>query len=258
MKSFLKRNFKGVFVKLKSFGFDLRKVINLRYYNKFRKQKKEWIRQGGRITHHHMKLSNYFGSAGTAKGQYFHQDLIVAKYVYLHNPIRHLDIASRVDGFVAHVAAFREIEVADIRPLSQSEHDNIKFVQADLINSQSLGLTDSLSCLHAIEHFGLGRYNDPIDINGHIKGITNLVNLLKKKGRFYISFPISSKEEIHFNAGRVLNPTFILSHESIKDKMQFIRFDYVDDKGDLHLNTSIQKVEKNISLGCGIYTFEKL
>jgi hypothetical protein len=34
------------------------------------------------------------------------------------------------------------------------------------------GYCDSLSCLHALEHFGLGRYGDPIDPRGHEKGIT--------------------------------------------------------------------------------------
>ena len=57
-----------------------------------------------------------------------------AKLIYDNKPKRHVDIASRVDGFVAHVAVFREIEVVDIRPLEKSEHDNIKFVQADLMN----------------------------------------------------------------------------------------------------------------------------
>ena len=38
---------------------------------------------------------------------------------------RHVDIGSRLDGFVAHVASFREIEVLDIRPLKVNKHKNI-------------------------------------------------------------------------------------------------------------------------------------
>jgi hypothetical protein len=115
---------------------------------------------------------------------------LVARIIRDHNPKRHIDIASRIDGFVAHVASYREIEVVDVRPLPNSEHENIKFRQDDLMNPQDLGQTDSLSCLHAIEHFGLGHYTDPSAINGHIKGITNLVSLVSKGGRLYISFPI--------------------------------------------------------------------
>ena len=31
--------------------------------------------------------------------------------------------------------------------------------------------TDSLSCLHTLEHFGLGRYNDPINVKGFEIGL---------------------------------------------------------------------------------------
>ena len=79
--------------------------------------------------------------------------MLVARLIHDHNPKRHIDIASRVDGFVARVAAYREIEAVDVRPLPNSEHENIKFRQVDLMNPQGLGQTGSLSCLHAIEHF---------------------------------------------------------------------------------------------------------
>src|SRR4051812_40066778 len=48
--------------------------------------------------------------SGVAKGHYFHQDLLVARKIFAANPARHIDVGSRVDGFVAHVASFREIE----------------------------------------------------------------------------------------------------------------------------------------------------
>ena len=151
-----------------------------------------------------MILSDYEDEAGIAKGHYFHQDLLVANLIYEHKPRRHIDIGSRVDGFVAHVASFREVEVVDIRPLKKSEHHNIKFLQANLMENQNFGNADSVSSLHAIEHFGLGRYSDPIDIDGHIKAITNLVNLVSKGGRLYVSFPIGQNEEVHFNAHKFL------------------------------------------------------
>ena len=126
------------------------------------------------------------------------------------------------------------------------------------MNPQDLGATDSLSCLHAIEHFGLGRYTDPIDIDGHNKGISNLVNLVALGGRMYISFPIGKSDEVHFNAHRVFHPTTILKHPSIKKSMRLIRFDFVDDNGDLHLSGSPDSLGADIQFGCGIYTFEKV
>jgi cyclopropane fatty-acyl-phospholipid synthase-like methyltransferase len=92
----------------------------------------------------------------------------VARWVYENRPIRHLDIGSRTDGFIAHVAVFREVEMLDIRDI-QSNVKNIVFNLEDLMQlpEELVGRFDSVSSLHAIEHFGLGRYGDPIDANGH-------------------------------------------------------------------------------------------
>ena len=125
------------------------------------------------------------------------------------------------------------------------------------MNPQELPLTDSLSCLHVIEHFGLGRYNDPININGHIDGIDNLIRLLQKNGKLYISFPIGLKDQVHFNNQRVLHPKSILSFSNIKEKMDLIRFDYVDDQGTIHLDINLNNFRQKLIYGCGIYTFIK-
>jgi len=86
---------------------------------------------------------------------------LVARKIFHNNPKKHIDIGSRQDGFVAHVASFREIKLLDIRPQS-SVVKNISFKQAYLTQSsfQLINCSDSISSLHAIEHFGLGRYND--------------------------------------------------------------------------------------------------
>jgi len=57
---------------------------------------------------------------------------------------------------------------------------------------------DSISCLHAIEHFGLGRYGDQIDPRGHYEGFIILIELLETGGDLYLSFPIGLKNETHF------------------------------------------------------------
>ncbi len=63
-------------------------------------------------------LGDRFNNAGKATGHYFHQDLLVARRIYQNNPSLHIDIGSRIDGFVAHVASFRNIEIIDVRPLA--------------------------------------------------------------------------------------------------------------------------------------------
>ena len=150
----------------------LRKRDNsLKYLSDIRK----FIEAGGAVTHLFPILNEYKEQAGTATGHYFHQDLLVASLIHEVNPKRHIDVGSRIDGFVAHVAAFRTIEVLDFRPLISCGHKQIKFMQADLMSlgSHLFEITDSLSCLHALEHFGLGRYGDPINPNGHLIGFAD-------------------------------------------------------------------------------------
>lgn len=205
-------------------------------------------------------LYDKYDSSGTAKGDYFHQDLLVARKIYENNPPKHLDIGSRVDGFVAHVASFREIYVLDIRPLD-NKIDNIIFSQADLMNLpiELENSYESVSCLHALEHFGLGRYGDPIDIEGHKKGFLNISKILKKNGVFYFSVPIG-KSRIEFNAHRVFSISYIL--DMCEGLYSIESFSYVDDKGDLHKNIDLDKngIESNFgcNYGCGIFELRKL
>lgn len=82
-------------------------------------------------------LHDRYEEGGTTKSEYFWQDLLVARWIHAASPSRHVDIGSRVDGFVAHVAAFREIEVFDVRPIT-TNIPGVVFRQVDLMNAESL------------------------------------------------------------------------------------------------------------------------
>jgi SAM-dependent methyltransferase len=205
-------------------------------------------------------LGERFTNSGTLSGQYFYQDLLVAKRIFLNSPQRHADVASRIDGFVAHVASFREIEVFDIRP-NKSKVSNIKFIQADLMQlpDNMTDYCDSISSLHAIEHFGLGRYGDPIDAYGHIKALENIYKILRKGGRFYFSVPMGP-QRIEFNAHRVFDLSYLL--KLFENKYQIERFSYVSDAGDLHEDIKLLKDKVVNNFGCvdglGIFEFIKI
>lgn len=158
-------------------------------------------------------LHDWYEEGGTTKDEYFWQDLLVARWIFGAQPHRHVDVGSRVDGFVAHVASYREIEVFDVRPIT-TQIPGVVFKQADLMQPDTLfatkgGYCDSLSCLHALEHFGLGRYGDPINPRGYERGIANMADLLKPGGRFYLSTPVG-RERVEFNANRVFDPRTII------------------------------------------------
>jgi SAM-dependent methyltransferase len=203
-------------------------------------------------------LSDKNDSSGNAKGHYFHQDLYVSQKIFENKPKKHVDVGSRIDGFVAHVASFREIEVFDIRNIS-SKVKNIVFTQTDFMNPSNSHkeYADSVSSLHTIEHFGLGRYGDTIDSEGHIKGLNNICSILKPDGIFYLSIPISNIQRVEFNAHRVFSLRYI--QNILSSMFEFIEFSYIDDSGDLYIDQDIQKVmNKEIQYGCGIFILRKI
>ena len=230
------------------------------FYNqyKFYKDKRAWLNQGGEITIDYPIIDEHALQAGDIDFHYFNQDLLVANDIYKRNPKRHIDIGSRIDGFVSHLAVFREVEVFDVRPMHMTLHKNIIFTQINISKIRGIQKADSISCLHAIEHFGLGRYGDSIDVDGHLKGLKNIISMMNNKGILYLSFPIGKADEVYFNAHRVFNPKSILQYDFVMDNLKLVNFDYVDDDGKLYRSFDIFEKTPNVNkYGCGIYTFQR-
>jgi len=197
------------------FGFDLR--IFLRSLRGLPIYLRDWVafRKGFAGNMEFMPcLHDRYEEGGDTRSEYFWQDLLVARAIHAAKPVKHVDVGSRVDGFVAHVASFREIEIFDVRPISTTV-PGVVFRQVDMMDAVSLSTTfsgaycDSLSCLHAIEHFGLGRYGDTVNPQGYQIGIANMVQMLRSGGTFYLSTPIG-QERVEFNANWVFDPRGIV------------------------------------------------
>lgn len=197
--------------------------------------------------------------SGVLAEHYFYQDLYVARKVFQNNPVRHVDIGSRIDGFVAHVASFREMEVLDVRDLHLAI-PGVRFTRADL-SAKEFPLADycdSLSCLHALEHFGLGRYGDPIDYDGHLIGWENMFRMVKKGGKFYFSVPIGS-QRIEFNAHRVFPIAYLLG--LMEKRYDIDSFAYINDVqefiADAVLDEASIRSNFGCRYGCGIFEMTK-
>ena len=163
--------------------------------------------------------------------------------------MRHVDVASRIDGFVAHVASFVPIEVLDIRPAVTSAR-NITFRQMDLM-LDPFPLTDytsSLSCLHALEHFGLGRYGDTVDYYGYNRAWKNLASMVTPGGVFYFSVPIGP-QRIEFDAHRVFSVPFLMD-TMIQPSFSVASFAFVDDAGEIHFDEDPLGAAAGTSFGC--------
>ena len=73
-------------------------------------------------------------------------------------------------------------------------------IPAKVTNLSHLGdSVESLSYLYTMEHIGLGRYGDPIDPLGYLKGMNELQRVLKPGGKLYFSVLIG-QERVEFNA----------------------------------------------------------
>ena len=204
-------------------------------------------------------LYDWYEEGGSTKNEYFLQDLHVARQIHLANPEKHIDIGSRIDGFVAHVASFREIEVFDIRPVSSSI-PGIIFRQADLMNfSESMyGCCDSLSCLHALEHFGLGRYGDPVDPSGYAAGLANMAKALRPAGFYYLSVPVG-QARVEFNAHRIFDPVELV-RLAAANGLLLTRFAWVEPGHTLRQSVNPEKDMDELSrlnYSLGIFTFIK-
>ncbi len=205
-------------------------------------------------------LGDRFEGAGNVSEHYFYQDWWVARRIFERAPRRHVDVGSRIDGFVAQVAAFREIEVFDLRPLAL-DVPTIRFRQVDLMqrHPELDGCCDSLSSLHALEHFGLGRYGDAIDPRGHERGLEGLHHLLEPGGRLYLSVPIG-EQRIEYNAHRVFAVRTLLA--LFAGRFQVETFSFVDDANRFHPGVALAaaEVERDFGChyGCGIFELVKV
>ncbi len=137
-------------------------------------------------------------------GNYFLQDLWAARKVIQSGVQEHYDIGSSVDGFIAHLlAAGIQVNVIDIRPFS-AQADNLRIIVDDATELRQFedDSISSMSALCSLEHFGLGRYGDPIDPEACFKCFDNIQKKMKKEGKLYLSVPIG-KERVEFNAHRI-------------------------------------------------------
>lgn len=198
-------------------------------------------------------LGDRYESAANVDSHYFYQDIWAAQRVIRLEPERHYDIGSRLDGFVAHVLCKLPVTVIDIRP-NPVEFDGLTFIEEDATSLAQFATNsiESLSSLHAAEHFGLGRYGDDIDPGAHFKFMASLMRVLKPGGRLLFSVP-SGVERVHFNAYRVLSTATVLETFS---ELTLLSFSAIDDSGRYFENCEMDLVQ-NAQYACGLYEFTK-
>ena len=110
----------------------------------------------------------------------------------------------------------------------------------------------SISCLHAAEHFGLGRYGDPIDPEAPFRVMEELQRVLAPGGTLYFSVPVG-RERVCFNSHRVFSPQTVL--RSLYN-LRLVSFSVVDDDGKFLENAHPAAFETAHG-ACGMFEFRR-
>lgn len=184
-------------------------------------------------------IGDKYASAGTVNN-YFWQDLWAARLIHKNMPREHFDIGSRLDGFIAHVLCFGiPVKMIDIRPFP-TEIEGLETIvdDATFLTEFADNSIESLSALCSLEHFGLGRYGDPINPEACFICFENIQRKLKKGGDLYISVPVG-KERLEFNAHRIFYPSTVVKCFST---MQLTDFAYAAD-GSLEETNDLHKYD---------------
>lgn len=168
-------------------------------------------------------------------------------------PEFHTDISSSL-YFVSIASAFIPIKFYDFRP-ADLVLSGLQNKQGDLLSLPFKdGEIKSLSCLHVIEHIGLGRYGDYIDSNGDIKAAKELVRVLALGGSLLVVVPVG-EPKIRFNAHRVYSKEMVIE---MFNSLSLREFTLIPNQlGSPIFQADTKDVQKE-KFGCGCFWFRKV
>ena len=190
--------------------------------------------------------------AGIADPHYFYQDTWALRKIAEKRPDVHVDAGSRLDGFGAQATVLTRVVFVDIRVPSCVLPD-LMAVSGDLTHLPfRTRAIDSLSCLHVIEHVGLGRYGDTVSPAGPERAAAELMRVLAPGGDLYLGTPVG-REAVHFDSHRVFAPATIVA---LFGKLELVDFCGVDDAGEFHPWGRMDEFDSCL-YGCGLFHFRK-
>jgi hypothetical protein len=224
-------------------------IKNMATYNSFHQNTKFQIKFSNLL----FTTTDRNKKSGEINSHYFHQDLWAAKKIFENNVSHHIDVGSRLDGFVAHLLPFCNVDYIDIR-LMENEIDKLNFIKGSILElPYEDNSVKSLSCLHVLEHIGLGRYGDKINPNGYIEAANELQRVLAPSCYFYFSTPVG-KEKLYFDAHRVFAYETIIN---IFNALELLEFNFIPDKADKIIYSANPEITLNSDYGCGLFLFSK-
>ncbi|MBC8418623.1 MAG: DUF268 domain-containing protein [Desulfobacterales bacterium] len=138
----------------------------------------------------------------------------------------HVDISSHVP-FVAQLSAHFPLTQLEFRP-PKLELPSFNRLSGSILKLPFQDASvHSVTCLHVVEHIGLGRYGDPIDGEGCWEALAELQRIVCPGGSLFLSVPVG-KPAVYFNSGYVFDASQI---REVMNALDLLEFSYVDDGG---------------------------
>lgn len=185
---------------------------------------------------------------------YVYHTAWAARIISKIKPEIHIDISSLI-YFSSIISAFTSVKFYDYRPIDL-KLDNLSCEAADLLNLPfDNNSIQSLSCMHVVEHIGLGRYGDRIDAEGDLKAIKELKRVVAIDGFLLFVVPVGIPK-IMFNAHRIYSYEQVISYFN---DFQLEEFALIPDNGEevgLIYNPDIRLINQQ-NYGCGCFYFRK-
>lgn len=185
---------------------------------------------------------------------YIYHPAWAARVLASTKPLQHVDISSSLH-FCSLVSAFVPVRFYDFRP-ADIVLENLQCEQADICALPFPdGSIPSLSCMHVIEHVGLGRYGDPLDPDGDLKAMAELQRVVAPGGDLLLVVPVG-KPRLMYNAHR------IYSFEQVRNffaGLELREFSLIpDNEGqDGLLVDAPPKLADSQDYGCGCFWFRR-
>lgn len=199
-------------------------------------------------------LDDKTGTTGFDR-HYIYHPAWAARILAQTKPECHVDISSSLH-FCSLVSAFIPVKFYDYRP-ANLELSGLTCEAADLLSLPFAdGSIESLSCMHVVEHVGLGRYGDPLDPDGDLKAIAVLKRVLAIDGNLLFVVPVGGTPRIMFNAHRIYSYAQVAEYFSDLELMEFALVPDNPKDGGL-VRCASKRLADAQKYGCGCFWFRK-
>lgn len=186
---------------------------------------------------------------------YIYHPAWAARILAKTKPALHVDISSTL-YFCSIASAFVPIKFYDYRP-ANLRLSNLSTGSANLLCLPFEDVSiESLSCMHVVEHIGLGRYGDPLDPEGDLKAISELKRVIAPGGDLLFVVPVGGIPKIMFNAHRIYSYEQVIKYFADLELVEFALISDNPKLDDLILDASNELVDE-CTYGCGCFWFRK-